>query len=212
MQTVWGVRGNVVIRETPITWGIPFGSLCYSKAWRSQMAMGMMPWDDLIAPEGTYIAAARSYIHNKFLAEGRTDWLFMLDSDVCCPPDYLSRLLKHHEEDASRRVLSGWYRQKEEPCLPVVYHWLGEKQNAKGHEIGDWKHYREDEIKPGLQVVDGVGAGCWLVHREVLGKIGPDPFDMLAGGEDLQLCRLMSGDPIYVDGNLLCGHLGVAMN
>jgi len=203
----------VVLRTTPITWGIPFDEVCFSKAWKSSLMLRPMPWDSMMFTEHTYLAKARETIHNQFIDEGVNDWLFMMDSDVACPPDYIVRLLAHHKADPSKKVLAGWYRVKSEPFYPVVYHYVGAKMNFKDIPIEWWKHYELDEMKPELIEVDGAGAGGWLIHREVLEKIGHDPFDMHAGGEDLQLCRLITkaGYKMFVDGSLKLAHIGVGV-
>lgn len=203
----------IVLRTTPITWAMPFDEVCFSKAWRSQMMMHLMPWDSLFSCENTYVAEARKTLHNQFLEYGETDWFFMLDSDVCAPPNYLIDLLKHHHDDPEKKVLAGWYRVKSEPFYPVVYHYRGAKLNKKDVDIEWWQHYELDEIKPGLQEVDGAGAGAWLIHRDVMHAIGPDPYDMHAGGEDMQLCRLITkaGYKMWIDGSLKLGHVGVGV-
>lgn len=203
---------SVVVRTTPVCWGIPFDEVMFSKAARSLLMERAMPWDDLITAENTYLAEARQKIHNQFLEFGLCDWLLMRDSDVCAPPDYVARLLAHHKADPAKRVLSGYYRMKGEPYEPVVYHYRGDKTNFKNVPIAWWKVYRVDEVKPtGLEEVDGAGAGAWLIHRDVIKAIGPDPFDMHAGGEDLQLCRLITkaGYKMFVDWSLRLAHVGV---
>lgn len=207
------LKQPVTLRTTPITWAIPFDEVCYSKAWRSQMMMRMMPWDSLMTCEHTYLAQARQTIHNQFLDMHPTDWLYMQDSDICAPPDYIVKLLEHHKADPTKKVLAGWYRVKSEPFYPVVYHYRGAKENIRNVPIEWWLHYESDEMKPELLPVDGAGAGGWLIHWDVINKIGHDPFDMHAGGEDLQLCRLITeaGYQPWIDGSIKLAHVGVGV-
>lgn len=205
-------KSPVVLRTTPITWAIPFDEVCFSKAWRSQMMMRMMPWDSMMTCEHTYVAQARTVIHNQFLERHPTDWLYMQDSDICAPPDYIVRLLAHHQADPKKKVLAGWYRVKSEPFYPVVYHYKGAELNWKSTSIEWWQHYEVEEMK-GLMKVDGAGAGGWLMHYDVVKAIGKDPFDMHAGGEDLQLCRLVTkaGYDMWIDSDLKLAHVGVGI-
>lgn len=206
-------KSPVVLRTTPITWAIPFDEVCFSKAWRSMLMARLMPWDSLMTCEHTYLAEARQTIHNQFLDEGVTDWLYMQDSDVCTPPDYIVRLLAHYAADPSKKVLAGFYRVKSQPFFPVVYRWKGAKLNFKDVSIDWWQHYEIEDMKPELMEVDGAGAGAWLIHREVLEKIGHDPYAMHSGGEDLQLCRLITqaGYKMWIDGSLKLAHVGVGV-
>jgi hypothetical protein len=63
----------------------------------------------------------------------------------------------------------------------------------------------------GLEKVDGAGAGCWLMHRKVAEAIGAEPYDMLRGGEDLDLCLKVTqaGFDIHSDWDIACAHAGV---
>ena len=204
----------VVLRTTPVTWAIPFDEVCFSKAWKSQFMMRAMPWDAAMFCEHTYLAEARKTIHNQFIASHPTDWMLMLDSDVACPPDYIVRLLEHHKADPSRKCLAGWYRVKSEPFYPVVYNFKGDKNTTRNVPVSWWQHLEVSDMQgTELMEVDGAGAGAWLVHWDVLNKIGPDPFDMHSGGEDLQLCRLITeaGYKMFIDPTLKLAHVGVGV-
>ena len=201
----------VIVRTEPITWLMPFDEVCFSRAWRSQMMLRMMPWDDLVTTENTYLLEARTKLWNDFHDMGLTNWAFMLDTDVATPPHYLHALLEHARADPQKKVLAGWYRVKGEPFEPVVYHFVGDKKNPRGDPISWWKQYGLDEIKTGLEKVDGMGAGCILIHHSVVRSIGRDPFVMHGGGEDLQLCKILmeKNIPVWLDWDLACAHVGV---
>jgi hypothetical protein len=199
------------LRTTPITWGIPMDELMYSKFFNNFMHLNMMPWDSVITTESTYLPDARNYIHSVFLEKFKTSHLFMLDSDVLPPPDVVTTLLMH-----DKPIVSGFYRKKEMYPVkdaegtvtylarPVVYDW------AKEDDDFYWFHCRMEAGK-GLEKVDGVGMGCVLMSHELATQLGPRPYDMQKGGEDLVLCKKIMdlGVPLYVDWGVACAHVGV---
>lgn len=199
------------LRTTPITWGIPMDELMYSKFFNNFMHLNMMPWDSVITTESTYLPDARNYIHSIFLEKFKTSHLFMLDSDVLPPPDIVTNLLRH-----DLPMVGGWYRKKETYAVknedgdvsfiarPVVYDWAEEREGFY------WFHNRM-EAGEGVEKVDGIGMGCILMSHALAEKLGPKPYDMNAGGEDLVLCKKIMdlGESIYVDWSQACAHVGV---
>jgi len=199
------------LRTTPITWGIPMDELMYSKFFNNFMHLNMMPWDSVITTESTYLPDARNYIHSVFLEKFKTSHLFMLDSDVMPPPDIVTSLLQH-----DLPIVSGFYRKKETYQIkdgngnpvyiarPVVYDWKEERD-------GYYWFTQRFEAGQGLEKVAGVGMGCVLMSHELATQLGPRPYDMQGGGEDLVLCKKIMdlNVPIYVDWNLACAHVGV---
>jgi len=191
----------VVIRKTQVFWGIPCDEVSFTDFWiRFTEHSDKMPWDDFAASKGTYLPKARNFIHNGFL-DAQTPYLMMLDSDIMFPPHIVDRLMKHNLP-----IVGGWYRDKNATDHhPTVYDFL--KEDEKG--IGYWKH--RTHAGEGIEQVDGMGAGCWLMSREVAEKLGRDPYDMETGGEDLVLSRKLMklGIPLYVDWSINCAHVGV---
>jgi hypothetical protein len=80
--------------------------------------------------------------------------------------------------------------------------------NEKG--FNEWSPRHEPGT--GFEKVDGAGAGCWFMHRDVAVALGEEPYDMSEGGEDLTLCRKVTeaGFNIYIDWDMACAHIGVA--
>lgn len=189
----------VKIRHIPVTWGIPFDEVVFSKWVVNTFRLQMMPWDSVCTTQSTYLPDARNSIHSDFLSTGN-EWLVMLDSDVIPPPDFLDRLLAHHLP-----MVGGWYHKKGEPFDPVVYDF---------DHIGDdgkYKYRIRKEPGAGLEEVDAAGAGVWLMHRDVAKAVGERPYDMEHGGEDLRLCERVkaAGFKIYIDWSVACAHCGV---
>lgn len=193
----------VVLRTTPVAWAMPFDEIVFSRWVKHMLNQRMiMPWDDTLTTESTYISEARSTLHEQFLTISKLDWLVMLDSDVLPPPDFVERLMAH-----GKKMVGGWYRKKGDPYPPCVYDFVHEDGNA----IAWWK-VRE---KPGegLEQVDGAGAGCWLMHRSVAEALGKRPYNPHVLSEDFLLCRKLKelDIPVYVDWSINCAHTGVAI-
>jgi hypothetical protein len=193
-------RQKVGIRYKPVTWGIPFDEVVYSRWVVNLLRTSMMPWDSFSTSQATYILDARNTIHEQFL-QTDCEYLVMLDSDVIPPPNFLDRLLAHHLP-----IVGGWYRMKADPYPPVVYDF------NRIDEEGIHKYIMRKEPGTGLENVDAAGAGCWLMHRKVAEAVGPRPYSLYLG-EDLEICRKIkaAGFDVFVDWDVACGHAGVAI-
>ncbi len=198
------------IRTLPICWAFPFDEVLFSKWAVNLLMLRPLPWDDIVTSQNTYLPEARNKLHSQFVKESEADWLMMLDSDVCPPPNIVDVLLDHHKEDPKKKMIGGWYRKKAEPFSPVVYEYVTTNPNG----IRQYRLYEEKEIKTGsLESITGAGAGVWLMHREIAEKLGNKPYDMEFGGEDLRLCEqvLDLGYEIWIDWNMACAHVGVGV-
>lgn len=200
------------LRTIPITWGIPMDELMFSKFFTNFLHLNIMPWDSVITTESTYLPDARNYVHEIFVTQYQTNYLFMLDSDVLPPPNIIDVLLKH-----DKPIVGGWYHKKESfeikdiegnPKMisrPVIYDWSRESEG---------KYWFHNRMQPGqgVEKVDGIGAGCLMMRRDLAEKLGERPYDMNAGGEDLVLCKKIRDldVPIYVDWDMACAHVGVS--
>jgi len=194
------------VRTLPIAWGMPFDELTFSK-WIINMYLHHrpMPWDDVVVARSTYLPDARNMVHNNFVNKSKCEWLFMLDTDVLPPPGIIERFLEHAK--SGKKMIGGWYRKKGEPYLPVVYDY---RFQAEGDGIHLWDP--REQPGTGVESVDGAGAGCWFMHREVAEALGNKPYDMEHGGEDLVLCKKVSeiGYKMWIDWDMACAHIGVA--
>jgi hypothetical protein len=197
-------KGGLAIRVTPVCWGIPMDEVLFSKFLTMFFRNGnVMPWDTFATTESTYLPDARNEIHNMFL-ETDFPYLMMLDSDVLPQPMIVSRLMAH-----DKPIIGGWYPNKNKLKLstphPIVYDFISEGATAL-----NWKH--REYPGTGVERVDGMGAGCWLMKREVAEALGKSPYDMVKGTEDLKLSKklLDLGIPMFVDWSLRCPHVGVS--
>lgn len=135
--------------------------------------------------------------------------VFMLDSDVICPPDTILRLISHGQP-----FISGVYSRRSPPhAVPVML------------KNGQWitKYPRNRVIE-----VDLVGSGCLLIRRDFLERIPPQraghhwfswQVDMKGTlpeneclSEDFTLCRHAQkhGYKVLVDTGIQCKHIGYA--
>ena len=125
-----------------------------------------------------YLFAQTSFhanARNGLVKEMRGDWLLQLDTDHLFEPDLLARLLLRIDK-YNLDVVTGVYCYKEPPYSPVLYH---HREDGLIAPLGDWDKDAD------IFEVDGAGAGCLLVKRQVFEKIiaetGEWPFDCLPG-------------------------------
>lgn len=200
-------RRVVEVRPKQICWAFPMDEIVFQDWMVNLIHMRPMPWDEILTIKSTYLPDARNKLHEQFVEQANSEWLFMLDSDVCPPPDTVSRLLRHHKTNPKIMMVGGWYRKKGSPYAPVVY-----RNTSVVDGVYQYQPYTEDDVKKsGLEVVDAAGAGIWLMHRSVAEAIGPRPYNMNEGGEDLLLCRKVqqAGFSCYIDWSINAFHVGV---
>jgi hypothetical protein len=185
---------NLEIRTMPIVIGVPMDELMF------------------ITTSDTFITEARNHIHDGFLERHKAPFLFMVDSDVLPPPDAIERLLAHNLP-----VVGGVYHKKEKFRVkdkdgnegivqrPVVYDY-----SRFNEETQTFMFHERFKDGVGLEKVDGIGAGCLMLRRDVCEKIGKSPYHLKNGGEDLSFCRKITGCgyDIFVDWDLKCSHIG----
>lgn len=156
--------------------------------------------------------ACKQALENKF------DFVFFLDSDVVPPRDAILRLMNLYYRLKSQNILamvSGLYCRRSPPHgIPVMMKPLG--------------HWITQYEKNSLVEVDVAGAGCLLIHRNILEKLPPQRpgkpwFDWrvdMAGlmpqeqclSEDFTLMMYAKkyGIRTFVDTSIVCKHVGYA--
>lgn len=144
--------------------------------------------------EGSRIENARTALTQWALDEGASH-LFMVDDDMVPPADALVRLLAH------RVPVVGGYVQCRVSTYPPPPEALRLDNN------GQLRHV----FPIGLERVFFVGTGCILIETEVLRSLGSEWFRSSpdSAGEDLHFAKrcLEAGIPVYVDGDVSCGHV-----
>jgi len=165
------------------------------------------------------IDLSRNSIVNSLLGYN-CKWILMLDTDVCPPPDAVTRLLSHNLP-----IVSGLYWMKQPPYAPVAMRRVPQKQPDGSTKqvlsaVAGWA--------PGEPLeVDAVGMGCCLIHSRVFrafqekgmqyyrwtfGK--PDkPAEEEGMSEDFNFIvdAKKLGFKTYLDPSVACGHQGVGM-
>lgn len=142
---------------------------------------------------GPWLSRSRNLVVRRFM-DTEAEWLWMVDTDLYFAPDTLSRLLRHATVRHAR-VIGGLYYGLADKPFPMIYQTHPETGEAA----------LQERWEPG-EVVDaslGTGAGCLLIHREVLDavatrqhNIGNDAYPWFAEstymgdpvGEDLTFC------------------------
>lgn len=114
------------------------------------------------------VALSRNILAAQGLKE-KAEWIFYLDSDIIPPLNVIPRLLAHNLP-----IISGLYWRRYENLQPCIY---------KLGEDGLPKSLTDDEVSMAgsqLMEVDGVGAGCLLMHSSVFEKLKPtvEQFDL----------------------------------
>lgn len=159
----------------------------------------------------------RNKLARTLLDETDSDWLFMVDADMGFGPDTVDRLIAA-ADPVDRPIVGGLaFAQKSAGaapfyarryrCTPTLYR-MAETDTEVG--FAPWFDYPRDE----LVEVDGTGAACVLIHRNVLeairGQHGDHwfhPVEVPKGpegstefGEDLSFCirARAAGFPIHV--------------
>ena len=206
------IHRTLQIRTFPISIGFPLDELMFSQFFQNVVNLSIMPWDNIISTTSTLIEEARNKIHDHFLNNTTHPYLLMLDSDVLPPPDLIERLLSH-----DKSVVGGYYHRKEQ--FPVKDIETGETKMIQRPVVYDYSNYVNGHHKynqrmqagEGLEQVDGMGAGCWLIKREVIEAIGESPYNFHESGEDLTFCRAVynAGFSVWVDWDTMCAHCGV---
>jgi len=190
------------IRVQPICWGIPFDELMFSQFFTGWIYLVRMPWDSMVTTTSTYLPDARNSIHKQFCEDTDSPYLMMLDSDVVPPPGLVDKLISHQ-----KHLVGGWYNNKPKDGAnphPVVYEFDKETDDTL-----TFKHHVEPG--KGLEKVDGMGAGCWLMSRELALALGTSPYSMHRATEDLVISKKIMdlGYEMWVDWDIHCQHLGV---
>jgi len=134
--------------------------------------------------------------------------VFFLDSDVIMPPFGLMRLVRRDLD-----IVSGVYTMRAPPYVPLT---IKRPRNVKtGEKMYNYYFEITEELLGKIVPADATGAGCLLIKREVLEKMGPPWFQVTpkqhglsAVGEDLFFFdkAIDMGYKPMLDISVQCGH------
>jgi len=152
------------------------------------------------------VDANRNKMVKNFLEDEENEWLLMIDDDVVPPGDILEMI------DLGEKVVSATVTIKKDGVPhPVI---VKQRDDGKYRRI-TMQEYSEEITDKGLVEVDGVGAGCLLIHRSVLEEMSPPWFKFLYNedgtlklGEDFYFGQRLRelGQPMYVSSDFVCSH------
>ncbi|MQY80657.1 MAG: methyltransferase domain-containing protein [Dehalococcoidia bacterium] len=163
------------------------------------------------------------YARNLLAKKLDRDWLFFMDADQSFPNDVLQRLMSWNLD-----IISGIVFQRGGEPIPMVYKYIMEGEGGGNYymplvkELKEYLDMQKVELEGAKQAiclppygvleVDGVSAGCLLIHRRVFDELEEPYFkcnDNTSCGEDFYFCRKAqaAGFKIFADPSVMCGHL-----
>lgn len=176
----------------------------------------------LAVQAGSNLSGPRNGLVEKFLAYGKADWLFMVDSDMVFNPDVIEALLEYADPEHAPIVggLCFGFNEEGEIC-PTLYGLDGDPD--KPEEL-DVVRYNTWPVNTMFQVA-ATGAACLLIHKTALERIrdfnGGKGFNEAFPwfqelnhngrpvGEDIAFCWRagLAGIPVYVNTGVQIGHI-----
>lgn len=165
---------------------------------------------------GANLSFGRNWVAATFLAQTDADWLLTLDADMVFEPDMLDRLLEV-ADPVERPVVSGLYFGRSEEGIPFPQMYA-QVETSDGRIASA----RFENYPKGLVEVLGAGAGCMLIHRDVLERMRKAAADPVFPwyqettevngrytSEDITFCHRVRqlGLPVFVDTRIVCGHV-----
>jgi len=159
----------------------------------------------------TSIEATRQYIHHYFL-EDKFDYLLSIDDDNAPLKNPLD--LIEFDKDLIGCVTPTWYYAKDTPIENPIR--LNAYDRIENKELKKFQ-FIEHTPKKGLQKVDAIGMGCYLLARRVLEDemVQNTPIHSISRddgrtfkGEDILFCELLTsrGFEIYAHYDYPCMH------
>jgi hypothetical protein len=137
----------------------------------------------------------------------KADYLLFIDADQTFPRKLLHVLISREVDVVAANIAT-----KQIPAQPTA-----RKRGPKGPR--DWQPVFTDKGSTGLEQVDRIGTGVFMLSKAVLEKLPMDAFDMFyrhdvdeVQGEDWTMCEAIEelGFKLYIDHDISkeIGHLG----
>jgi glycosyl transferase family 2 len=175
---------------------------------------------------GSNLSAPRNALVRQFLAYGKADWLWIVDSDMTFPPDTLERLLEHADPDKAPIVGGLCFGYDEHGDVQPTLFGLVADDDSDEPQVIRYHEWPPDAM---FQVA-ATGAACLLVHKSVLEAIRDAEIPSRGGrrgfndafpwfqetehdgspvGEDFTFCWRagLLGIPVYIDTSVQLGHV-----
>lgn len=200
-------------KEWLISMLIPSGNGQMALACGVSMSTMFKPRHRIHTVLGHNIGILRNMLVNMALKNKDATHVFFLDSDVVLPPYSLVRMLQRDVD-----IVSGIYTMKAPPYVPLA---IMRPRNKEGKKKYNFYIDLSKKLLNKFFPIDASGAGCLLIKRHVLEKMGPPWFQvspqdhgLSAIGEDLFFFdkAIEMGFESYLDTTIQCDHIagGVA--
>lgn len=172
---------------------------------------------------GSNLSGPRNALVKQFLAYGKAEWLFMVDSDMTFAPDTLERLLEHADPEKAPIVGGLCFGFDDKGHVqPTLYGLVGDAANPQVIRYHEWP-------PDAMWQVAATGAACLLIHRSALETMrdikmpGRKTYGFNAAfpwfqetehagqpvSEDITFCwrAMQAGLPVYVNTAVHIGHI-----
>jgi len=150
------------------------------------------------------ISASRNILIDKTINEN-FDYFFSLDQDTVPPKDAIERLLSHKKQVTCGVCFSRSKVNNQLILAPDVYKIIPGTEDENGLPSMEWPSEEEIDSNKLIQVVS-CGAGCLLLHRDVIKKVRFR--EDLERAEDRHFCidLFKNNILIYCDTSVKCKH------
>lgn len=197
-----------LLKKTLIGFCIPSGDGMMSMHCAVGMNTAMKPKHRIHTVQGHNIGVLRNMLVDMALRHRDTTHIFFLDSDVVIPPFGLVRMLRRDVD-----IITGVYTMKVPPYVPLI---IKRPKNKEGKRKYNYYTLLTNELLNKVIPIDATGAGCLLIKKEVLVKMGPpwfqvtpQEFGLSAIGEDLFFFdkAIDMGYEVLMDTSIQCDHI-----
>jgi hypothetical protein len=139
-------------------------------------------WMTSMNPLGFLVPDAQNLIVKRFIEDGKTEWLALIEQDNVIPPDFFLRL-NDYMRNRTVPIVSGLYYTKSEPAEPMVY------RGRSNSYYKDWKI--GDKVW-----CDAVPTGSLMIHRSILEVLWNESEEYVCGTPP-QVTRRVFSQPQY---------------
>lgn len=110
------------------------------------------------------LSGPRNEVVRQFLAYGKADWLWFVDTDMVFKPDTLERLLEFADPDTAPIVGGLCFTTTDGQINPTLYALLGDEDEVMVLRYSEWP-------PDSMFQVAATGTGCLLIHKTVFERM-----------------------------------------